>query len=383
MRRDKEINAFFILVRAGLFGQTDCTESTESVFWQDVNWGEVYQLAEEQSVIGLVAAGIDRIKAHVPNYNCPQEWVLQFIGSALQLEQQNKGMNTFIGKLVDDMRKAGIYTLLVKGQGLAQCYEKPLWRSCCDVDLLLRDDNYQKAKDYLLPKASFVEDEEKHKRHLAMTINEWMVELHGSLRCGFSSRIDKSMDRIYDDTFYGGNVRSWNNGGVQVFMLGKENDVLYVFVHLLNHFYKGGVGLRQICDWCRLLWTYKDSLDHGLLESRIREMGLMSEWKAFGAYVVEYLGMDAKAVPFLNIKDNVNINRSLKRQAEKIKDFILMSGNMGSNRMTDDAGSKSYLTRKISSFVQRVGDLINHARIFPLDSIRFFPSIVINGIRQK
>ena len=286
-------------------------------------------------------------------------------------------MNAFIADLIAKMRTAGIYTLLVKGQGVAQCYEKPLWRSFGDVDFLLSDDNYQKAKEYLLPKATFVEDEEKHKKHLAMTINDWMVELHGSLRCGFSSRIDKSLDKIYNDTFYGGNVSSWDNDGVQVFMLGKENNVLYVFVHLLNHFYKGGVGLRQICDWCRLLWTYRDSLNCGILENRIKEMGLMSEWKAFAALAVNRLGAPVEAMPLYIDNDN------LKKKAERIKDFVLKSGNMGHNRIAEDAGSKSYLMRMVSSFGQRVGDLVNHARIFPLDSLCFFPSIVLNGIRQQ
>ena len=72
----------------------------------------------------------------------------------------------------------------------------------------------------------------------------------------------------------------------------------------MHHFTPGaileeGVGLRQVCDWCRLLWTYKDSLNYGLLEQRIKRAGLMSEWKAFGAYAVDYLGMPVEAIPFL------------------------------------------------------------------------------------
>lgn len=383
MCQTNNVDAFFALVRVGLFSHTNITEFTDKYTFENIDWEGVYQLAEEQSLTGLIADGIDRFKTQVPGFKISQEWALQFIGSALQLEQQNTAMNSFIAKLVDEMRATGIYTLLVKGQGLAQCYERPLWRSCGDVDFFLSDDNYQRAKDYLLPLASQIEPEEEHKKHFALTIDDWLVELHGSLRCGFSSRVDKELDKIYKDAFYSGNITSWNNHGTQVFMLGKENNVLYVFVHFLNHFYKGGVGLRQICDWCRLLWIYRKSLNYSLLESRIRKMRLMSEWKAFGAFVVEFLGMDAKAVPFLNLDDNANVSHRLKRKAERIKDFILMSGNMGHNRMTDDAGSKSYLMRKMSSFGQRVGDLINHVRIFPLDSIRFFPSIVLNGIRQQ
>ena len=68
-----------------------------------------------------------------------------------------------------------------------------------------------------------------------------------------------------------------------------------MFTHILQHFYKGGIGLRQICDWCRLLWMYRTELDLAKLEGRLRRAGLMTAWKAFGAFSVEYLGMDAGA----------------------------------------------------------------------------------------
>lgn len=35
----------------------------------------------------------------------------------------------------------------------------------------------------------------------------------------------------------------------------------------------------------------------GLLEARLNEMGLVSVWKAFGAFAVEYLGMPGEAMP--------------------------------------------------------------------------------------
>ena len=76
-------------------------------------------------------------------------------------------MNYFIGVLVEKMREAGIYTVLVKGQGVGQCYERPLWRSCGDVDLFFDAENYERAKGFLTPLAMEVEPEEKRKKHLA------------------------------------------------------------------------------------------------------------------------------------------------------------------------------------------------------------------------
>ena len=290
-------------------------------------------------------------------------------------------MNVFISSLIDKMRAAGIYTLLVKGQGVAQCYEKPLWRACGDVDLFLSEENYAKAKEMFVPLASSVEKEYEREKHLGMTIDGWVVELHGRLYCGLSSRIERELDDIYVDTFNGENVRSWNNNGVQVFQLGVENDVFYVFTHILQHFYKKGVGLRQICDWCRLLYTYKDSLNYGLLEQRIKRAGLVSEWKAFGALAIEYLGFPKDSMPLLDVRSKKEDVR-WRKKADRIMDFILKSGNMGHNRDMSHFSKYPYIIRKCVSMGRRVGDLINHARIFPLDSMRFFPRIMFNGVRS-
>ena len=360
------IGAFFALVRAGLW-----EKEARLLSFGEVDYEEVMCLAEEQSVVGLVTAGLE----HVVDEKAPQEYLLQFIGQSLQLEQDNVAMNNFIEELIENMRHYGIYAILVKGQGIAQCYERPLWRMCGDVDLLLSHDNYEKAKEILVPMASSVETEWGYQKHLNMVIDQWVVELHGTLRTQLSAKVDKLIDQTQNAVFYDGQVRSWLNGKTQVFLPSADNDAIFIFTHFLKHFYKGGLGLRQICDWCRLLWTYRESLNYGLLESRIRKAGLMSEWKSFGAFAVEYLGMPDEAMPMYSPA------AQWKRKARRIQDFILMSGNMGHNRERNYS-EKPYLIRKFCSMFRRVSDVLSHARIFPLDSIRFLPSLVFHGFKD-
>ena len=364
---DNNQRALFELIKAGLWDN----EVLLSQF-DEIDFTEVYRLAEEQSVIGLVTAGLE----HVIDAKVPQEVILTFIGFSLQLEQQNKSMNEFVAKLIEKLRNEGVYALLLKGQEVAQCYEKPLWRSCGDVDLFLSDDNYKKAKKSLVPLASSVEDEYVQAKHFGMTIDGFVVELHGNLHCPLSSKVVRGLKAIQDDTFYSGNVRSWQNGRTQIFLLSVENDIVYVFTHFLNHFYKEGVGLRQICDWCRLLWTYREKLDLRVLESRIKQMGLVSEWKAFGAYAVEYLGMPSDAMPMYSDE------AKWKRKAALINDFILRVGNMGNNMDMSHFSNKPFFVRKCISAGRRLGDLFNHARIFPLDSLLFSFSIMKNGLKS-
>ena len=373
----------FALIRAGLWGDQRSVHGegfmvNDSLF-HDVDWQRVYQLAREQSIQGLALQGIDAVqgswfKVHGSPL-VPQVLLLQWIGEVQMMEQRNKEMNAFVAELIEKLRNEDIYAILVKGQGVAQCYEKPLWRTCGDIDFLLSFDNYCKAKEYLTKNASHVDEEREDSLHLGMTIDSWIVELHGSLRCGLSRRIDRGLDELQQSIFFGGNVRSWTNGRTQVFLPRADEDIIYVFTHILEHFYKGGIGLRQICDWCRLLWTYRNSLDVCLLESRIRKMGLMSEWKAFGALAIDYLGMPAEALPLYSSE------KKWSRKGDKICAFVLEVGNFGHNRDNSYHAKHPFLIRKIYSFCRRCGDLFRHARIFPLDSLRFFPYMMMNGIK--
>lgn len=380
--------AFFELVKVGMWEKTDANLDLN----EKIDLGKVYQLAQEQSAQGVVLHGIETLRKHNDNLflNIPQALLLQWIGVVQMIEQRNKEMNAFVADLIEKLWKENIHPILLKGQGIAQCYEKPLLRTCGDVDLFLSEEDYNKAKGFLMPLASKVEIEYESSKHLGMTIDGWTVELHGSLRGSLSRRINRELESIQDDVFIKGNVRVWDNGGVPIYLLGKENDIVYVFAHFLNHFYKEGVGLRQICDWCRLLWTYRDEIDKKKIEGRIRRMGLISEWKAFGAYAVEYLGLPVEAMPFFNANDDLNarsamplgLSKNLKKKADRIMKFVMKTGNMGHNRDMSHFGNKPYLTRKCISMGRRIGDLINHARIFPLDSLRFFPNIMFNGVRS-
>lgn len=365
MAYDINKRVFIELVRAGLW-EKDVRLST----YGSIDYSEIQRFSDEQSVVGLVAAGLE----HVVDVKIPKEEVLQFVGQALQLEQRNQAMNKFVAGLVEKLRQMDVYSLLLKGQGIAQCYERPLWRSSGDVDLFLSEDNYYKAKSVLMPLASNVEEENDYTKHFGMTINSWEVELHGYLRSELYKKIDRELDKVKDDVFFGGNVRSWQNGQAQIFLPGANNDAVYIFTHILQHFFKGGIGLRQICDWCRLLWTYKDSIKCDLLEKRIRKMGLMSEWRAFAALAVDTLGMPSDAMPLYSDSSKWS------RKGKKVLESVLETGNMGHNRDLSFRQETGTVVRKWKTFCHITSDTFKQFSIFPVDSIRVWCGMMKNGI---
>lgn len=349
--------AFLALVRAGLW-----EKEARLLPYNGFSFDVVCQLAEEQSVVGLVAAGLE----HLSDVKAPQDLVLQIVGDTLQFEQQNQEMNQFIERLINKLQKDGVETLLVKGQGIAQCYERPYWRATGDVDLFLDYPNYRKASSILPSISSDVKKEQLDVLHLGMIIDGWVVELHGTLHSQLGERIDGLLDIIQADTFENKKVRVWKNGETAVMLPAANNDVIFVFTHILQHFYNGGIGLRQVCDWCRLLWTYRNDIDSLLLESRLEMMGVMNEWEAFAAMAVDWLGMPQDVMPLYSS------GKKWKNKANGILSIIFKSGNMGHNRDKTYRQDASFVKRKMMTLYYVTSDNISHFRLFPKNASRIW-----------
>ncbi len=371
---DKNISTFLTLIRAGLWETAHIPHSWLSDLNTElVGWGKIFMLADEQTVSGILLSGIEKLPQC---YRPSQDFLLNLIGNIQVLEYHNKAMNHFISVLLQKMKFDRINVLLVKGQGIAQCYEKPLWRVNGDIDLFLDSNNYKKAINLLSPLASKIDKENPVKRHLSMTIDGWTVELHGTLKTGLWKRLDNGINILQKETFENQEFRIWKHEDTEILLPSPNNDVVFVFCHILQHFFKEGIGLRQICDWCRLLWTYRLEIDHKLLESRLKAMGLITEWKVFAAFSVEYLGMPVDAMPLFST------NRSLNKKAEKVLSFVMETGNFGHKRDYSYYNKYSFGMYKAISFFRHTKDCMKYMEIFPMDSIKVWWSMIKLGVKM-
>lgn len=362
---DTTLRHFFYLLRAGLWEQDPGIPAEEPIDFEALS-----KVAEEQSVVGVVAAGIEHLKGR----EMRASELRDFLDTVIYLDKRNVSMDAFVGELFQRLEGAGIRALLVKGQGVAQCYERPLLRMSGDIDLLLDADNYLKAKAFLCPHADEVSEEQVDRMHQGMHIGPWKLELHGTMRTSLPAHVNTIIDRVQKDCVEG-NVRIWRNGNVDIPLPEPVDDAVLIFTHFLNHFYIGGLGVRQVCDWCRLLWTYRESLDLYRLEKLVRQAGLLSEWKAFGAYAVDYLGMPAEAMPMYDA------SLQWKRKARRISTFLLEKGNFGHNRDRSYYTKYPYLVYKAISLWGHIYDSFKRFWIFPLDSLRVFWLILVGGAK--
>ena len=113
---EKIRNAFFTLLRAGLWGETP----DGSCFpLQEKEWNLLYGQARKQTVEGIVYDGL----LLLPDpYFPPRAVLLLWTAGVDALERRNKRMNRVIGEQNRWFEENGIEAWLLKGQGVAACY---------------------------------------------------------------------------------------------------------------------------------------------------------------------------------------------------------------------------------------------------------------------
>ena len=102
-------------------------------------------------------------------------------------------------------------------------------------------------------------------------------------------------------------------------------------------------------------------------------MGLMTEWKAFAAFAVEWLGVPAEAMPLYSE------DARWSKKAERINEFVFSVGNFGYKQRRNFDG-QPYMVRKFVSVCGRLSDMLRHFPIFPKDSVVFFGGVLRSGV---
>lgn len=323
-------------------GLTDCDNPGGGITPPDLEiWKRAYRLATEQTVAGLVTDGA----AVCPSGYVPGVVSLKLMSTRVATEKRNAAINAMIARVIPLFDEAGIPTVLVKGQAVARCYSRPEGRMPGDIDLMIRPEDYEAAKAVLSGIADDLESESLEKMHFGAMIGDIEIELHGTVHTSLGNRINDILDSAQAALFEPGGCRSIDISGTRVRIPSIDFDAMFIFVHLLQHFYCG-------------------EIDRDLLKTRLKEMGIMSEWQAFLAFIVRYLGLPEQEAPLYS--------RRSEAKADKLWKFMEKVGNFGKKRRRRDHSKDPYLIRKIESFCRNSKDFLNHATIFPLDSVKFF-----------
>lgn len=364
MNITKEQKQFFTLLRAGLWGE----KADSSLFDESTDWMTIYNNAKKQSSIGIIYEGL----LTLPSELRPSRGIfLQWSNIVARIEENNEHLNEELKNVFALYQANGLTPVLLKGQGVALNYRQPKRRQCGDIDVYLGED-MEKANDLLRKEATH--EKEEMAKHTAFNWHGVEIENH---------RIMVSLNAPSAKRFFEKTIKEWypmgyatSIEGFQVMVPPHEFNAVFLLVHSINHFFSGGLGIRQVTDWGCLLYVTQSQFNKELCNHYLKKTGLTSAAKAFGAIAVEQLGLPIEALPFT--LDNKDFQRG-----EWLLNYIWEGGNFGFYRTDQKPRPKGYWAGKWWFFTTSCGYCKDFFQLAPSEAFWCPIRIATDSIKMQ
>lgn len=165
---DSNICLFFELIRVSI-GHQDRLSQTPT----EMEWRELYALAEKQTLIGICFCGVQRLQKL--GYDIPTDLYMKWLGMAAKIQQRNELMNRKCVELQRMLTEEGMKSCILKGQGVARLYDfndndnvnlnlngnLGAYRQSGDIDVWV-DASKEWAIDYVMKTVPTREFDQKH-----------------------------------------------------------------------------------------------------------------------------------------------------------------------------------------------------------------------------
>lgn len=309
---NREEQQFLELLKAGLWGR----EPDKNLFIGEIGWDSIWVNSKKQMVIGVVWDGVK---------NLPEEMIGKDISTTLQfnairVEEANKFQLEELSKFFTQFKRHGLNPVLLKGQGLAKYYLDPYRRQPGDFDILACDiSGYKKICDILTACGATKLNHESI-QHSTYCLKRNIIENHKMTQpmiSPFSNKRWRSFEKaeLWKEEDY----LAIEDNLIRIPPV--DYNVCYIFNHAFQHLTRGGVGLKQFCDWARYIYVNRDRIDQKKVIAVLKEIGLLQAASLFEEFNIEYLGFPEEMRLFDRFEDRILI--------DKLLEDILSSGNFG------------------------------------------------------
>jgi hypothetical protein len=271
--------------------------------------------------------------------------------------QMHSLMNSTLKMVTTALEKAGIPSVLLKGQGVASNYIRPESRSCGDIDLYVGEVDFRKAVD-VVSSLEGARQGIECEHHMQLELNGIEIELHKKADYMPGVRMNRDLQAWTIESLD-------RNFGKGMALAPATFDAFFILHHAVRHMTTGGIGFRQLCDWTMYLHKHHEQIDIDLLQKKLETYRMTAVWQEFGCLAVNILGLPPEELPLAP----AHMNSS---KTEKILRQIFISGNFGhADSVRRPSGSGNYLIRKWRSFRFQSQRLIKLSGIFPGYSASF------------
>ena len=230
-------------VRGEVYQPGDCT---------GIDWQAVYDEAVRHQVMPLLYPQLAEIGGSmgIPEALL-EKWRINALYEGMVQEQNYIGT----GKVLEQFSNSGIPVIALKGLVLRDLYPHPCLRTMCDADLLVKPGDMDRA-GRVLKEAGYALYFTNGKHTVYSHEVLPYIELHRTL-----VPEEEFVDMADFEAEVWSRALTVNINGAEVLSLCRQDEVLFLLLHMASHIISSGFGLRQLCDLLLVLEADKDKIN--------------------------------------------------------------------------------------------------------------------------
>ena len=230
-------NQFFQLLRLAIGASSDIPDVKPE------EWAAIYEMAKKQSLLGIVFDGIEKMGNAV---KMDSDLLMTWVGKCKLIERRNLQLNEAVVKVSDYFKKKGFESCILKGQGNALMYPKPLHRNPGDIDIWVagKDSDVIRFVHSMAPKekASYHHIDFPAYKGISVEVHYRPCYLQNFVH---NARLQRFFVEHAEEMFSHRVDGELGNFAVPTSYF----NVVYQLVHVFGHLFQEGIGLRQIVDY--------------------------------------------------------------------------------------------------------------------------------------
>jgi len=303
----------------------------------DSDWGEMHQLAREQSLLGVIYKAVERM----PKQNRPpKHLLLQWFVESERIRQQNEKVYEACAVVTDLFESAGVGCCVLKGQGNAMMYENPYIRMSGDIDLWADPSKIKFEGGFLILGDKRLKAGTRVYHHVDVEdVHGVSLEVH--TRPSFMNNLihNKRMQAYFSSNAssqFANKVEMPDGKGRMSIPTARFN-MIYQLAHISKHFFQDGIGLRHFVDYYYVLRNSSETDRQGVADV-LKSLGLYKLAQAVMYVEHQVLALDEK---YFIVPESEKYGQFLLSE-------IMQSGNFGRfDKRVDDFHRRTAIGRNL------------------------------------
>ena len=254
----KIYDAFFSLLRTEILGETMPIEAFSD--FTEEEFVSLYNLSKSQDLVHLVGDGLSRTGVLLPE-KLQQAFTKQQMLAVYRCERNRDAYERVCALFEEN----GIDFMPLKGTLIRPYYPEPWMRTSCDIDILIHEEDLERAIALIFAHFDVKKREEKNYHDVPLLINQNIhLELHFNLDENIEAT-DAVLARVWENA-------TLQEGWKHCYVQSNEFLLLHLVAHNACHFIRGGCGARPFLDWWILMGNF--SFDKELFNALVAEAQL-------------------------------------------------------------------------------------------------------------